>query len=166
MTQFDLYRANARRRAAETADATILVWKRGTRAVCVTVPEVLDAWTRLDSKGGELKARVNVNPKERAKLIDRCKPLDLGDWDALDAEWQERYYQLKGKKPTRKNDGYLAEYAVFKSFGKAAEWEPDSVPFYVAPDITFNGRGYQIKEATSATFWTESNLRELDKRGL
>lgn len=155
----------------EVADMVKFCWIVGELVYAVTLKRVPHSWVKIEraaqSKGGELKARIRPNAHERAALLDLPTCEVLGTLDALDAAYQEAYMAYdrkmcalnpKRKARTRapKNRGWMFECAVAERAGQV--WEPDSMPFWKAPDVLDNGIGYQVK-GDEAEYYTETNLR-------
>lgn len=142
----------------EAADMVKFCWAVGELAYAVTLRDIPHSWVKIEraaqSKGGKLKARIRPNATEKAKLRNLPTCEVLGRMDELTAAYEAAYTKARGKKAP-KNLGWVYECAVTERAGQT--WEPDSIPFWMAPDVLDNGIGYQVK-GDGAEYYTESNL--------
>ena len=132
MTLFDLITAYATRTAAH---AYILgfIFSGNLYRVTLTFPELI-AYIRQSRtssrKGGTLQARIRVNSKQAAELVESGKAVLMGGAEMLE----------DGKH----NKGEVFEKIITESLtGKT--WKKDSTPFWMAGDIELNGEQIQIK---------------------
>ena len=96
------------------------------------IPEDLLTYERAAaSKGGMMKIRVRVNAKRKAMLVHGGKAVELGKAEML--ETTDKY-----------NKGERFERVITETLTGEA-WEKDSVPFWKAGDINWNGVETQIK---------------------
>ena len=146
------------RRALEAADKTMVCFQQDGVGYAV-VTELRDSWVKQDressKRGGQLKARIRLNKLDRAALRNRAECIRLGTMEELTAAYVAAYEKAQGKKAP-KNNGWVYECAVTERLG-GQTWEPDSVPFWKAPDVTINGIGYQVK-GDGAEWFTERCL--------
>ena len=133
MTLFDLITLYAARSAAH---AYILgfVFSGNLYRVTLTFTE-LTAYIRQSrtssAKGGALQARIRVNAKQAAELVESGKAILMGGAEMLETadKW---------------NKGERFERIITETLtGK--EWHKDSVPFWKAGDIELNGEQIQVK---------------------
>lgn len=132
MTLFDLITLYATRTAA---NAYILgfIFSGNLYRVTLTFAE-LTAYIRQSRtssrKGGTLQARIRVNSKQAAELVESGKAVLMGGAEMLE----------DGKH----NKGEVFEKIITESLtGKT--WKKDSTPFWMAGDIELNGEQIQIK---------------------
>lgn len=132
MTLFDLITLYAARSAAH---AYILgfVFSGNLYRVTLTFTE-LTAYIRQSrtssAKGGALQARIRVNSKQAAELVESGKAVLMGGAEMLE----------DGKH----NKGEVFEKIITETLtGKT--WQKDSTPFWVAGDIELNGEQIQVK---------------------
>lgn len=146
------------RKALEAADKTMICFQDAGIGYAI-VTELRDSWIKQDressSRGGQLKARIRLNTLDRAALRNRAECVRLGAMDELTAAYAEAYTKARGKKAP-KNNGWVYECAVTERLA-GETWEPDTVPFWKAPDVTINGIGYQVK-GDGAEWFTEKCL--------
>ena len=146
------------RKALEAAEKTMVCFQMGGIGYAV-VTELRDSWIKQDRessrRGGQLKARIRLNQMDRAALMNRVGCIRLGAMDELTEAYAIAYEKAQGKKAP-KNNGWVYECAVTERLG-GQTWEPDSVPFWKAPDVTINGIGYQVK-GDGAEWFTERCL--------
>lgn len=147
------------RRALDFAEKTMVCFQQNGVGYAI-VTELRDSWiqqTRTSSKrGGQIKARIRLTSLDRAALMNRPECVRLGTMDELTAAYVEAYQKARGK-AAPKNNGWVYECAVTERLGGQV-WEPDSVPFWKAPDVVINGVGYQVK-GDGAEWFTEQSLR-------
>ena len=134
------------RRALDAADRDMVCFQ--VNGVGYAVPtEIHDSWVKQDressKRGGQLKARIRLTQLDRAALMNRADCVRLGTMDELTEAYTVAYTKARGKKAP-KNLGWVYECAVTERLG-GQTWEPDSVPFWKAPDVTIKGIGYQVK---------------------
>lgn len=132
MTLFDLITLYATRTAAH---AYILgfTFSGNLYRVTLTFPELI-AYIRQSRtssrKGGALQARIRVNSKQAAELVESGKAVLMGGAEMLE----------DGKH----NKGEVFEKIITETLtGKT--WKKDSTPFWMAGDIELNGEQIQIK---------------------
>lgn len=146
------------RKALEAAEKTMMCFEMNGIGYAV-VTELRDSWIKQDRessrRGGQLKARIRLNSIDRAALHNRPECIRLGAMDELTAAYAEAYTKARGKKAP-KNNGWVYECAVTERLA-GQTWEPDSVPFWKAPDVVINGIGYQVK-GDGAEWFTERCL--------
>ena len=146
------------RKALEAADKTMLCFQLGGVGYAI-VTEMRDSWIKQDressKRGGQLKARIRLNQLDRVALANRASCIRLGTMDELTEAYAIAYEKAQGKKAP-KNNGWVYECAVTERLG-GQTWEPDSVPFWKAPDVTIDGIGYQVK-GDGAEWFTERCL--------
>lgn len=146
------------RKALEAAEKTMVCFQMGGIGYAI-VTELRDSWIKQDressKRGGQLKARIRLNQMDRAALMNRVGCIRLGTMDELTEAYAIAYEKAQGKKAP-KNNGWVYECAVTERLG-GQTWEPDSVPFWKAPDVTINGIGYQVK-GDGAEWFTERCL--------
>lgn len=146
------------RKALEAADKTMICFQDAGIGYAI-VTELRDSWIKQDressSRGGQLKARIRLNTLDRAALRNRAECVRLGTMDELTTAYAEAYTKARGKKAP-KNNGWVYECAVTERLA-GETWEPDTVPFWKAPDVTINGIGYQVK-GDGAEWFTEKCL--------
>ena len=158
MTFIEMIRA---RKALEAADLDIFCFEILGTCYAVTLNEIPDSWvkqSRTSSKrGGMLKARIRPSAAEKQALLQNAACRVLGTLEELDAAYRAAYTRARGKDAPN-NRGWMYECAVTERWG-GQTWEPDSVPFWMAPDVTIDGIGYQVK-GDQAEFFTEQCLQE------
>ena len=146
------------RKALEAAEKTMVCFQVGGVGYAV-VTELRDNWVKQDResshRGGQLKARIRLNTMDRAALMNRADCIRLGCMNELTAAYEAAYTKARGKKAP-KNNGWVYECAVTERLA-GETWEPDSVPFWKAPDVTIKGIGYQVK-GDGAEWFTERCL--------
>ena len=146
------------RKALEAAEKTMVCFQMGGVGYAI-VTELRDSWIKQDressKRGGQLKARIRLNQLDRAALMNRASCVRLGTMDELTEAYAIAYEKAQGKKAP-KNNGWVYECAVTERLG-GQTWEPDSVPFWKAPDVTIDGIGYQVK-GDGAEWFTERCL--------
>lgn len=146
------------RERCEAADLVKFCWTTGKLVYAVTMKHIPRSWVKIEraatSKGGKLKARIRPNTREKAALLGLPTCEVLGTMDALEAAYREAYAKARGK-AAPKNLGWVYECAITERAGQV--WEPDSIPFWEAPDVLDNGIGYQVK-GDGAEYFTEKNL--------
>lgn len=146
------------RKALEYAEKTMVCFQQNGIGYAI-VTELRDSWIKQDressSRGGQLKARIRLNTLDRAALMNRTGCIRLGTMDELTEAYAIAYEKAKGKKAP-KNNGWVYECAVTERLG-GQTWEPDSVPFWKAPDVVIDGIGYQVK-GDGAEWFTERCL--------
>ena len=146
------------RKALEAAEKTMVCFQMGGIGYAI-VTELRDSWIKQDressKRGGQLKARIRLNQLDRAALVNRAGCIRLGTMDELTEAYATAYEKAQGKKAP-KNNGWVYECAVTERLG-GQTWEPDSVPFWKAPDVTIDGIGYQVK-GDGAEWFTERCL--------
>lgn len=158
------------RERCEAADMVKFCWTMDKLVYAVTMKHIPRSWVKIEraatSKGGKLKARIRPNTREKAALLDLPTCEVLGTLEALENAYREAYMaydrkmcaldsKRKPKTKAPKNNGWMFECAVTERAGQV--WEPDSVPFWEAPDVLDNGIGYQVK-GDEAEYFTEQNL--------
>lgn len=158
---------NEIRRLTESAQRTMICFTDKGIVYAISHP-VLDSWVKLDydSKTGNVKARINLNAHVKFDLKNRVNCVKLGDENEIRKACEARYEQVKNKPyPARRNRGWEFEYAVTTILAKQ-EWEPDSVPYWIAPDVVIGGIGYQVK-GDRATYYTPTALKKaMEYKGL
>lgn len=96
--------------------------------------ELPRSWLRLDrmssKRGGWAKVRVRLSSKVKRELVESGEAIHLGSASLL--ELADGY-----------NRGEHYERLVTEAAGQV--WAKDSVPFWVAGDLTVDGRQVQIK---------------------
>ena len=146
------------RKALEAAEQTMVCFQVNGIGYAI-VTELRDSWIKRDressARGGQLKARIRLDAMSRAALRNRSECVKLGAMDELTAAYEAAYFKARGKKAP-KNNGWVYECAVTERLGGQV-WEPDSVPFWKAPDVTIKGIGYQVK-GDGAEWFTERCL--------
>ena len=146
------------RKALEAAEKTMVCFQMGGIGYAI-VTELRDNWIKQDressKRGGQLKARIRLNQLDRAALVNRANCIRLGTMDELTEAYAIAYEKAQGKKAP-KNNGWVYECAVTERLG-GQTWEPDSVPFWKAPDVVIDGIGYQVK-GDGAEWFTERCL--------
>ena len=146
------------RKALEAAEKTMVCFQMGGIGYAI-VTELRDSWIKQDressKRGGQLKARIRLNQLDRAALVNRAGCIRLGTMDELTEAYAIAYEKAQGKKAP-KNNGWVYECAITERLG-GQTWEPDSVPFWKAPDVTIDGIGYQVK-GDGAEWFTERCL--------
>lgn len=148
------------RSALEAAEFTMVCFDfEGVGYAVVT--ELRLEWIRegrtSSKKGGKLQARIRLDKRTRAALKERANCQRLGNIDDLQAAYRNAYRAACGK-DAPKNNGWMFECAVTERLA-GQTWEPDSVPFWKAPDVVINGIGYQVK-SNGAEYFTETSLKK------
>lgn len=155
----------------EKAEFVKFCWIENTLVYVVTMKHIPHNWVKIEraatSKGGGLKARIRPNAKDKAALheLPTCKV--LGTLEELSTAYQKAYMlydkkacatnsKRKPKTKAPKNNGWMFECAITQQAGQT--WEPDKIPFWIAPDVLDNGIGYQVK-GDDAEYYTEVNLK-------
>ena len=148
------------RRALDAADRDMICFQVNGIGYAIAT-EIRDSWVKCErastSHGGKLKARIRLNQLDRAALMNRADCVRLGTMDELTEAYAIAYEKARGKKAP-KNNGWVYECAVTERLG-GQTWEPDSVPFWKAPDVVIDGIGYQIK-GDGAEWFTEQCLQQ------
>ena len=146
MTLFDLITLYAARSAAHTYILGFISSGNLYR-VTLTFTE-LTAYIRQSrtssSKGSVLQARIRVNAKQAAELVESGKAILMGSAKMLetDDKW---------------NRGERFERIITETLtGKT--WQKDSVPFWKAGDIELNGEQIQVK-LSEAELTNEKTIR-------
>ena len=148
------------RKALEFAEKTMICFQQNGVGYAI-VTELRDSWIKQDressKRGGQLKARIRLNQMDRAALMNRAECVRLGTMDELTEAYAIAYKKAQGKNAP-KNTGWVYECAVTERLaGKT--WEPDTVPFWKAPDVTIGGTSYQVK-GDGAEWFTERCLKQ------
>jgi len=119
--------------AHSAADAYVLGFAFHGELFAIELPELPDAVLKLDhassKRGGQAKIRVRVAKAEKLALIAMGAAV-IGKVEDLEAD---PHY----------NRGENFERIVTELNGQ--RWTKDSVPFWVAGDLSLNGRELQIK---------------------
>ena len=119
--------------AHSAADAYILGFTNRGKLYAIELPELPDEVLKLDhassKRGGTAKIRVRVATAVKMALIAAGAKL-IGTVDDLTAD-------------SKHNRGENFERIITELNGQ--RWVKDSVPFWVAGDITLDGRELQIK---------------------
>lgn len=150
----------AARKALEFADKTMLCFQIDGIGYAIET-ELRDSWVKQDressARGGQLKARIRLNALSRKALRNRKDCITLGTMDELTEAYAAAYTKARGKKAP-KNNGWVYECAVTERLA-GETWEPDTVPFWKAPDVTIGGTSYQVK-GDGAEWFTERCLKQ------
>lgn len=112
------------------------------------------------SDGTEYKARVKPALSKIAVARETHDVSVLGWVDEITAEFRAHWARIYPDEVCAKNAGWVAEYAVYRAFGRASEWRRDNVPFFEGGDIEVEGVKIQIK-TYGAEFLRETALRRL-----
>ena len=119
--------------AHSAADAYILGFAHHGELYAIELPELPDAVLKLDhassKRGGMAKIRVRIAKAEKLALIAMGAAV-IGKVEDLEAD-------------PHHNRGENFERIVTELNGQT--WAKDSVPFWMAGDLTLNGRELQIK---------------------
>ena len=119
--------------AHSAADAYVLGFAFHGELFAIELPELPDAVLKLDhassKRGGQAKIRVRVAKAEKLALIAMGAAV-IGKVEDLEAD-------------PHHNRGENFERIVTELNGQ--RWTKDSVPFWVAGDLSLNGRELQIK---------------------
>ena len=116
------------------ADAYILGFVNGGKLYAIELPELPDEVLKLDhassKRGGMAKIRVRVAKAVKLAMLATGRAVMVGTPDDLTADGAH-------------NRGENFERIMTERAGQ--RWTKDSVPFWVAGDLTVNGRELQIK---------------------
>lgn len=119
--------------AHSAADAYVLGFAFHGELFAIELPELPDAVLKLDhassKRGGQAKIRVRVAKAEKLALI-AMGAAAIGKVEDLEAD-------------PHHNRGENFERIVTELNGQ--RWTKDSIPFWVAGDLSLNGRELQIK---------------------
>jgi hypothetical protein len=119
--------------AHSAADAYVLGFAHHGQLFAIELPELPDAVLKLDhassKRGGQAKIRVRVAKAEKLALIAMGAAV-IGKVEDLEAD-------------PHHNRGENFERIVTELNGQ--RWTKDSVPFWMAGDLSLNGRELQIK---------------------
>ena len=158
MTFIEMIRA---RKALDAAERDIFCFELLGICYAVTLDELPDSWIKQSrsssARGGKLKARIRPNSAQKKALLRDAGCKVLGTLEELDAAYRKAFRKARGKEAP-KNNGWMYECAITERWAGEA-WQPDSVPFWMAPDVTIDGIGYQVK-GDQAEFFTEQSLAE------
>lgn len=150
------------RHSLDKADKLMLCYEFNGMGYVNVLESFREDWVKEESmssaRGGGMKARVRLNKIARAALARQG--VKLGTVEELDMLYRAQYKAAQGKDAPN-NKGYMWECAVTVKLANQ-NWEPDSVPFYEAPDVTINGIGYQVK-GDGAEYFTDKGLEKAAK---
>lgn len=120
--------------AHSAADAYILGFVHHGELFAAELPELPDAVLKLDhassKRGGQAKIRVRVAKADKLALIAKGLAKIIGKAEDLEAD-------------AHHNKGENFERIITELAGQ--HWVKDRVPFWVAGDLSLNGRELQIK---------------------
>ena len=149
------------RNALDAAAQDIFCFEILGTCYAVVLDDVPECWVKQSRsssrRGGGLKARIRPNAAQKKALLQHPACKVLGALEELDAAYRKALRKARGK-DAPKNTGWMYECAITERWA-GATWEPDSVPFWVAPDVVIDGTGYQVK-SDQAEFFTEQSLRK------
>lgn len=125
----------ARYEALSAATAYIIGFIFGGMLYYVKVAHIDTAFLKFDrmasKRGGWAKIRVRLSSADRKALVEAGRAILLGSATLLDTA--DKY-----------NKGERFERVITETL-TAETWVKDSVPFYVAGDITLDGEQVQVK---------------------
>lgn len=131
----------------------------------VTLDNIPHTWVKISKESGENGehfTRVKPTDKEVTNLLNHPTLVKLGEYSAIYARYVERFKELKGTEPKRKNNGEAFECAIVERFTQTP-WTFNNTPFTEAGDIRIKGVEYQIK-SPCARYLSETNLKNLLNR--